>query len=787
MINNDELSKKPQSSTWDEVALKYDIVLKNYEKEFGQYLYELFKNLTNDHAKVIELGSGSGHLSGYLAKKGFETTLFDFSEVALEKAKDFYISENVEGNFIKGDLLSIEDDYGEYDIVWNSGVMEHFDDKELLSAFYEMKKIQSQYYVFFVPNPESIPYLLYRYKLMKEDQWSFGTEYLRDNYEEILNLAEFNVIQTVYYGKEYSKEHLEYSFGPNAVDQDLLRLLNNNMLPESSYYLKGFIVQFKGDNEVTKFEDKNDFTVSERTRFFDYSAKMDGQIDKLKMEKEKCEKELLIIEQEKIEEVNKLKEMLVELDQLKKENLTLQTSVQIKSDEFQSVKKALEEEVAYARFLLKNNNDEILQLKQNLDKYNEMRYWKLAHKIYRLMNSVGILKIYRNIKPSSLKRRIKRMDLSDNVNKGTYRKELNDIIKENKNKPIIIFPELMDWNIPLYQRPQHIAMNLGEEEYLYFYCTPNIQYENVKGFKKIGNGTYLTNQQNLLFEEVKHKKIIHIYATDTRPVNPWIMDSYNKGDLILYEFVDEIHEDIQGTISLEVREKHEKFLRDENVIVVATADKLITEAQKYRKKNIALVTNGVDCDHFSKEVSFDEIPKEIKGVALKNKPVIGYFGAFARWFDYELIKKLALERPDYEILLIGWDYDGSLKNEHLDIFDNITVVGPIDYAILPKYASIFTVSIIPFVINDVTEATSPIKLFEYMALGKAIVTTDMPECRKYESVQIGKTHEEFIQKVDLALKLNEEASYKKLLFEEAMQNTWKAKAKDISKVIRENF
>lgn len=82
-------------------------------------------------------------------------------------------------------------------------------------------------------------------------------------------------------------------------------------------------------------------------------------------------------------------------------------------------------------------------------------------------------------------------------------------------------------------------------------------------------------------------------------------------------------------------------------------------------------------------------------------------------------------------------------------------------------------------INDITKATSPVKLFEYMALNKPIVTTDMDECRKYESVLIGHDHQEFLKQLDRAIQLKDDEAYKALLDREALENTWEEKAKSI--------
>ena len=62
------------------------------------------------------------------------------------------------------------------------------------------------------------------------------------------------------------------------------------------------------------------------------------------------------------------------------------------------------------------------------------------------------------------------------------------------------------------------------------------------------------------------------------------------------------------------------------------------------------------------------------------------------------------------------------------------------YKILKNYVRKVDVKMIIFVLNDIIASTSPVKLFEYMVLGKLIITIDMIECRKYKSVLIGKNH-----------------------------------------------
>lgn len=221
----------------------------------------------------------------------------------------------------------------------------------------------------------------------------------------------------------------------------------------------------------------------------------------------------------------------------------------------------------------------------------------------------------------------------------------------------------------------------------------------------------------------------------------------------------------------------------DDVYVVTTATKLYEEAKSIRgDKRVALITNGVEYEHFS-NIKCTKCPEEIREVVESNRKIIGYFGALAKWFDYELIKKMSKELSDHEIVLIGIDYDKSLGKSGILDLPNVHYLGTRDYKDLPTYAKFFNVGIIPFVINDITEATSPVKLFEYMALGKPIITTDLPECRKYKSALVSKSHEEFIENIKKAEELKGDPEYLEILKNEGLNNTWRQKARDIKDLI----
>lgn len=363
-----------------------------------------------------------------------------------------------------------------------------------------------------------------------------------------------------------------------------------------------------------------------------------------------------------------------------------------------------------------------------------------------------------------------------------YSEQLKGVLARYPDRPIIVFRPLVDWDLPLFQRPHHIASRLAREGFLYFYCTPNA-YDGIEGFRKIEDGLYLTNQFDLV-SGLYRDKIIHLYSTDNHCTLEYVQAQQKNLARVVYEYIDEIDSTISGVdIPDHVWKKHKALLADPQVLCVASADKLYAEVLAVRNENTALVTNGVEYEHFS-GLDRNDPPAELVDWVTSGRPIVGYFGALATWFDYALVEKCARRYPDYNFLLLGWDYDGTLDKSGIRSLPNVRVIGPIPYKQLPGFARFFDVATIPFKINAVTESTSPIKLFEYMSLALPIVTTDMPECRKYRSVMIGKDHDAYIELIGEAMGRRDDPGYIEVMQEEALANTWDAKARVIASLVK---
>ncbi len=387
----------------------------------------------------------------------------------------------------------------------------------------------------------------------------------------------------------------------------------------------------------------------------------------------------------------------------------------------------------------------------------------------------------------NLKKRVKFQKEEQNISQC-----IDNILSSKSYERILIWRGSFGWNVPLFQRPQQIAKCLTDKKCLIFYEVTRMT-DKVDFIKKEKNNLYLVNYEikkfeKLLFQKLKNiniPKYLQLYST-CWDVKKEEVDLYTKnGFKMLYEYIDDLNPVLAGTDKLpkNVEDIHNYVINNKEVLVVTSADKLYKDmvGKRKGKKNIILSSNGVDIGHFKQQ---DKI-KVMEGIKGQYKTIIGYYGALASWFDYDLIIKLAKEYKDIAFVLIGIKYDTTFDASKIEKIPNIKYLGAVDYKILPSYAKYFDIAWIPFLINEITLATNPIKLFEYMALEKFIITSDLPECRKYESVNIAKTYEDYNNYISNYKKLNT-TKYKKLLNENAEDNSWTYKAEEIIKLFIDN-
>ena len=218
--------------------------------------------------------------------------------------------------------------------------------------------------------------------------------------------------------------------------------------------------------------------------------------------------------------------------------------------------------------------------------------------------------------------------------------------------------------------------------------------------------------------------------------------------------------------------------------LVRRADLVLTSSESLCRERRRLnpctyfVSHGVDVAHFSR--TLDPGMTAPPDAADLKRPVVGFFGLIAEWIDLELIREIARRRPDWNVLLIG---KATVDTSILRGLPNVRLIGQKPYDSLPAYCRAFDVGIIPFRVDDLTTKANPLKLREYLAAGLPVVSSDLPEVRKYaDVVRIAAGADGFIDAIEASLGERGEVAARTRI--EAMKNeSWEARVEEISELI----
>jgi len=130
--------------------------------------------------------------------------------------------------------------------------------------------------------------------------------------------------------------------------------------------------------------------------------------------------------------------------------------------------------------------------------------------------------------------------------------------------------------------------------------------------------------------------------------------------------------------------------------------------------------SGVDLEHFARaQAAETSIPAEVQAL---RSPILGYFGAVDERIDFELLDAICSARPSWSVVLIGPVLCAPPVQR-----PNLHLTGARPYLLLPDYLKAFDICLIPFRLTELVRYVSPTKTPEYLAGGKPVVTTPIPD------------------------------------------------------------
>ncbi|MFT7462475.1 MAG: GT2 family glycosyltransferase/glycosyltransferase involved in cell wall biosynthesis [Pseudohongiellaceae bacterium] len=329
-----------------------------------------------------------------------------------------------------------------------------------------------------------------------------------------------------------------------------------------------------------------------------------------------------------------------------------------------------------------------------------------------------------------------------------------------------VFFGVIDWHLR-YQRPQHIAAGMAARGHRVFYISPNFINAREPGAAIES----LDDTGRLLSVRLQVSGSPVIYSEQGSPAQREqiraslagvLHDFSSKGivcvlhhpfwtDLaetlplrrMVYDCIDH-HGGFSNTSQAMIDAESELIERSD--LLVATAHWLRDRLSEEKDAaSVALVPNACDYDYFCQRP--DEVFADSEG-----RQVIGYIGAIADWFDVELIAAVARAYPECLVLLVGADTCGA--EARLRRYENVQFEGEVSYDRLTHYVYGMDVCTIPFQVIPLTIATNPVKVFEYLAAGREVVSTALPEVAMLGDVAaiVAENHESFVQGVGTALK-----------------------------------
>jgi glycosyltransferase involved in cell wall biosynthesis len=195
---------------------------------------------------------------------------------------------------------------------------------------------------------------------------------------------------------------------------------------------------------------------------------------------------------------------------------------------------------------------------------------------------------------------------------------------------------------------------------------------------------------------------------------------------------------------------------------------------------------GVDMSAFPLEISTEPVDRpDPLGLAKLPRPIIGYVGGLHRFVDYDLVAAMARARSDWSWVFLGAH---QVPLEKLQGLPNVHLLGQQPHEELATHKRFFDVCIVPYLKTSETSTVVPTKINEYLAAGKATVSTNLPTvCEFNEQHHVltttAGTAQEFLQAIESELPMAHDARLREKRRKVAALADWQTRLEEMSDFI----
>lgn len=318
-------------------------------------------------------------------------------------------------------------------------------------------------------------------------------------------------------------------------------------------------------------------------------------------------------------------------------------------------------------------------------------------------------------------------------------------------------------------------------------CEPNLTVFHSPAYLPVSGSPFLGRLSQRAW--VRGVRRAMIAAGITRPI-VWISRPERRfvigqlGEILsIYHAVDEYAGytglDNEGRQRLAAAET--ELLDSVDLVIVASPE--LRDAKQGAGRELMVLENGVEPEEYAKARNSGSEPKDLAGIP---RPRLGYSGLIGKRLDLELVRDVAQKHPECSVVLMG-KVDKRECEEILAILEsmpNVHLLGEKPGAEVASYVVGFDIGLLPYQINLETQHISPIKMYEYWAAGKPVVSTAIPAAMRYQSaVHVAESPDQFHSTIDrlIATRGREDAER---LIRLAKENSWQSRVDAVTSKLR---
>lgn len=355
---------------------------------------------------------------------------------------------------------------------------------------------------------------------------------------------------------------------------------------------------------------------------------------------------------------------------------------------------------------------------------------------------------------------------------------------------VIVFP-VIDWHFRV-QRPQHLAKGLAGNGHRVFYLS--VLFEagepGIKLLEQVDDRVFICQvvfpePHPSIYEQMpsESQKDFLVKALDE------LISSARCGQVVAlvdHPFWSKVAQAVPGvSVIYDCMDDHGGFSNNGDTILRAEqkmlleADAVVTTSARLSEK-IGAVRENTIIRNAAESAWFSKPPQDL--LYHTERPVVGYYGAISEWFDIDLVVASAKHYPDYDFVLVGSTHMCDTRDAKK--VKNIHFIGEVPYTDLKGYLYAFDICLIPFKLIELIQCTNPVKLYEYMAAGKPVVVTDMPELRLVkEHVYLSTDQDGFISNIKKAMDEKDSVSAVAKRKDFACKNDWQSRVTQMESLV----